>query len=139
MQDLGGEPPRTPVPRTRVHRGVGGTPGPHAAPIVACAKVGNMDYGGEALGPEKRLPGTFSTLAKVGETVRRSTGPWTPAVHALLRYLERVGFDGAVRGRPAAAVLPRGRLGVLASPGRRVVRWGRSRLGERRLPQRPRA
>jgi hypothetical protein len=29
--------------------------------------------------------------------VIRNTGPWTPAVHALLRHLERVGFDGAPR------------------------------------------
>ncbi len=36
-------------------------------------------------------------MSKVGDTVRRSTGPWTPAVHALLRHLERVGFDGAPR------------------------------------------
>ena len=47
--------------------------------------------------PEEALPGTFTTLAKVGNTVRRSTGPWTPAVHALLRHLERAGFDGAPR------------------------------------------
>jgi hypothetical protein len=56
-----------------------------------------MDYGGEASGPQEPLPGTFSTVSKVGETVRRSTGPWTPAVHALLLHLERVGFDGAPR------------------------------------------
>jgi len=29
--------------------------------------------------------------------VHRSTGPWTPAVHALLTHLEAVGFDGAPR------------------------------------------
>ncbi len=29
--------------------------------------------------------------------MRRSTGPWTPAVHALLRHLKEVGFDGAPR------------------------------------------
>ncbi len=29
--------------------------------------------------------------------MRRGTGPWTPAVHALLRHLETVGFDGAPR------------------------------------------
>ncbi len=49
-----------------------------------------MDYGSEASGPEQQLPGMFSTLARLGDTVRRSTGPWTPAVHALLRHLERV-------------------------------------------------
>jgi hypothetical protein len=39
--------------------------------------------------------GNVNVVSKVGDTVRRGTGPWTPAVHALLRYLERVGFDGA--------------------------------------------
>jgi aminoglycoside phosphotransferase (APT) family kinase protein len=29
--------------------------------------------------------------------VRRPAGPWTPAVHALLRHFEQVGFDGAPR------------------------------------------
>jgi Ser/Thr protein kinase RdoA (MazF antagonist) len=33
----------------------------------------------------------------VDGTVRRPAGPWTPAVHALLRHFERVGFDGAPR------------------------------------------
>lgn len=56
-----------------------------------------MAYGSEASGPEQPLPGTSSTLARVDDTVRRSTGPWTPAVHALLRHLEQVGFDGAPR------------------------------------------
>lgn len=34
---------------------------------------------------------------RVGDTVRRPLRPTTPAVHALLRHLERVGFDGAPR------------------------------------------
>ena len=34
---------------------------------------------------------------RVGDTVRRPTGDWTPAVHQLLDHLERVGFDGAPR------------------------------------------
>jgi aminoglycoside phosphotransferase (APT) family kinase protein len=33
----------------------------------------------------------------IGETVHRATGRWTPAVHALLRHLEAVGFEGAPR------------------------------------------
>ncbi len=32
---------------------------------------------------------------RVGDTVRRRAGPWTPAVHALLRHLEDAGFSGA--------------------------------------------
>jgi hypothetical protein len=41
--------------------------------------------------------GNFSAVVRVGDTVRRETGPWTPAVHALLRHLEAVGFEGAPR------------------------------------------
>ena len=29
--------------------------------------------------------------------MHREAGPWTPAVHALLRHLEHVGFEGAPR------------------------------------------
>ncbi len=36
-------------------------------------------------------------VVRVGQTVRRSAGTHTPAVHALLTHLERVGFDGAPR------------------------------------------
>lgn len=32
-----------------------------------------------------------------GDVVVRETGAWAPAVHALLRHFERVGFDGAPR------------------------------------------
>ncbi len=45
----------------------------------------------------ERFAGGVSSVAVVDGTVRRSTGPWTPAVHALLRHLERVGFPGAPR------------------------------------------
>ena len=41
--------------------------------------------------------GNVSTVVRVGDTVRRNAGPWTPAVHALLRHLEYVGFTGAPR------------------------------------------
>jgi Ser/Thr protein kinase RdoA (MazF antagonist) len=33
----------------------------------------------------------------VGDTVRRPTGPWTPAVHALLKHLEAEGYGGCPR------------------------------------------
>ena len=36
-------------------------------------------------------------VVRVGDTVRRSTGPWTPAVHALLKHLERAGFPYSSR------------------------------------------
>src|SRR4029450_12938569 len=41
--------------------------------------------------------GTTSTVVRAGDTVRRNAGPWTPAVHALLRHLEYVGFTGSPR------------------------------------------
>lgn len=34
-------------------------------------------------------------VVRVGETVRRPAGPWTPAVHALLAHLHATGFRGA--------------------------------------------
>ena len=49
---------------------------------------------------EREVPfadGNVSSVVRVGDTVRRGTGPWTPTVHALLRHLERVGFEGAPR------------------------------------------
>ena len=63
---------------------------------------------------EERLPGGGSGGAwRVGDTVRRATGPWTPAVHSLLEHLERVGFDRAPRalgfdeaGREVLSFLP---------------------------------
>jgi Ser/Thr protein kinase RdoA (MazF antagonist) len=36
-------------------------------------------------------------VVRVGNSVRRPTGPHTPFVHSLLRHLEEVGFDGAPR------------------------------------------
>lgn len=39
----------------------------------------------------------LTEVERVGDTIRRETGPWTPAVHALLRHLETVGFDAAPR------------------------------------------
>jgi len=34
---------------------------------------------------------------RIGDAVHRPVRPWTPAVHALLRHLEHVGFQGAPR------------------------------------------
>jgi aminoglycoside phosphotransferase (APT) family kinase protein len=36
-------------------------------------------------------------VARVGDTVRRATGPWTPTIHAYLAHLEARGFHGAPR------------------------------------------
>jgi aminoglycoside phosphotransferase (APT) family kinase protein len=37
--------------------------------------------------------GTLRTVVRVGDTVRRTAGPWTPAVHDLLRHVRAAGFD----------------------------------------------
>jgi len=51
------------------------------------------------VGKEISLGGNLNAAVRVGDTVRRRAGPWTPAVHALLRYLESSGFPAPrVRG-----------------------------------------
>ena len=55
------------------------------------------ENGGNAEG-ETPLSGGFVTgPVKVGDTVRRTVGPWSPAVHALLEHLESAGYDAAPR------------------------------------------
>lgn len=39
--------------------------------------------------------GRSTRVIRVGETVRRTVGPWTPTVHAYLRHLRSRGFTGA--------------------------------------------
>jgi Ser/Thr protein kinase RdoA (MazF antagonist) len=71
--------------------------------------------------PEEPLPGgNLTPVVRVGSTVRRAQGPWSPAIHALLRHLEDVGFAGAPRflgidaqGREVLSYLP-GRAGFFA-------------------------
>jgi hypothetical protein len=47
---------------------------------------------------EERLAGgNVGGAVRVGDTVRRAAGPWTPAVHALLGHLADKGFTGAPR------------------------------------------
>jgi phosphotransferase family enzyme len=41
---------------------------------------------------EEPLGGNLNDAVRVGNTVRRRAGPWTPAVHELLRFLEIEGF-----------------------------------------------
>ena len=48
---------------------------------------------------EELFGGNTSVVVRVGDTVRRPVGPWTPAVHDLLNYLAAVGFRGAPRVR----------------------------------------
>ncbi|WP_329002040.1 aminoglycoside phosphotransferase family protein [Kribbella sp. NBC_00709] len=44
------------------------------------------------------LPGgNIGGAVRIGATVRRATGPWTPAVHALLNYLADAGSTGVPR------------------------------------------
>jgi hypothetical protein len=67
--------------------------------------------------------GNISAVVRVGDTVRRTTGLWTPAVHALLRHLEARGFDAAPRalgrdqaGREMLSYMP-GRTGPASLQG----------------------
>ena len=70
---------------------------------------------------EQRLPGgNTGGAVRVGDTVRRTAGPWTPAVHALLAHLHDVGFDRCPRplgldelGREVLSYLPGTSVGEL--------------------------
>jgi hypothetical protein len=87
-------------------------------------------------GAEERLAGNVGGAVRVGGMVHRPTGPWTPAVHALLRHLAgRVphvpavaGFDE--RGREVLSFLP-GQVvdqsTSMLTPGQitSMVRWTR--------------
>jgi Phosphotransferase enzyme family len=63
---------------------------------------------------ERRLDGgNAGGAVRVGDTVRRAAGPWTPAVHALLAHLASQGFAGSPRplglderGREVLTFLP---------------------------------
>jgi hypothetical protein len=67
---------------------------------------------------EQRLPGGNAGGALlVDGTVRRATGPWTPAVHALLDHLESTGFPGAPR---VLGIDHRGREMLTFLPGQTV-------------------
>jgi hypothetical protein len=47
---------------------------------------------------EQPLAGGMTVGAvRVGDTIRRVAQPWTPAAHAVLRYLESAGFEGSPR------------------------------------------
>lgn len=39
--------------------------------------------------------GNVNHIVRVGDTVRRPTGYWSPSVHELLNHLEKQGFEGA--------------------------------------------
>lgn len=62
--------------------------------------MGDSQNEGDMAGPLQEIPllgGNVSVVVRAGDTVRRSAGPWTPAVHAWLRHLEQEGFSGAPR------------------------------------------
>lgn len=61
---------------------------------------------------EVSLGGNLNQAVRVGDTVRRRAGPWTPAVHELLRYLEKEDFEAPrvlgvdEQGREILAYIP---------------------------------
>lgn len=60
--------------------------------------MGSDDDGSRWDAVEEPLDGGFvNSVVRVGRTVRRSGGQWTPAVHALLNHLEGAGFAEAPR------------------------------------------
>jgi hypothetical protein len=77
---------------------------------VVAAHHGRVDTSDEIA---ESLQGSMTAVTRIGATVHRPTGRWTPAVHALLDYLAAVGFDGAPRplgfddeGREVLTYLP---------------------------------
>jgi mutator protein MutT len=59
------------------------------------------------------LPGNVGGAARIGRTVRRGTGPWSPAVHRLLNHLAAAGLRGVPKvlghdecGREVLSYLP---------------------------------
>jgi Ser/Thr protein kinase RdoA (MazF antagonist) len=57
--------------------------------------------------------GNMTAVVRVGDTVRRAAGPWTPTIHAFMRHLRASGFDMVPeplgldeRGREIISLLP---------------------------------
>jgi Ser/Thr protein kinase RdoA (MazF antagonist) len=55
----------------------------------------------------------MTTVVRVGDTVRRGAGPWTPTIHAFMRHLRASGFSSVPeplglddRGREIISLLP---------------------------------
>jgi len=66
--------------------------------------------------PSEHLPGQSGGVERVGRTVRRPIGPWTPAVHEFLRYLS----DEGLRGVPTVEGVDESREILSYVPGRSV-------------------
>ena len=69
---------------------------------LGCGQIGRVESGqwqDRGVSGERQLPEGLGGVAawRAGDGVHRPIGPWTPTVHALLRHLEAVGFDGAPR------------------------------------------
>lgn len=86
----------------------------------------------EASEPEEALTGgNMQPVVRVGDTVRRIAGPWTPAVHALLDVLRAGGVAEAPRplgldesGREVLTYLP----GAVLEDVPAAARWSTSML-----------
>jgi Phosphotransferase enzyme family len=57
--------------------------------------------------------GNMTPVVRVGDTVRRAAGPWTPTIHALLRHICAAGFEAVPeplgiddQGREILSLLP---------------------------------
>src|SRR5205085_1116618 len=90
--------------------------------VLAARRGGPADVRGGWELPGGKGGGTV----RVGRTVRRATGPWSPAVHALLAHLTAAGLAEAPRvlgidsaGREALTFLP-GRVADPDGAGRPV-------------------
>jgi len=66
--------------------------------------------------------GNLTEVVRIGNTVHRAMGPWSPTIHTLLHYLEQQGFDGAPRA-----------LGV-DDKGREILTFIEGEVGKYPLP-----
>jgi len=84
-----------------------------ASALAGCQPVSTLTE------PEIPLTGgTLHSVVRVGNTVRRPAGDWTPIIHSLLRHVRSQGFDLAPepmgideRGREVLAFLPGDTIG----------------------------
>ena len=88
-----------------------------------------IELRGVLLDGEELPGGNVGGAVRIGETVRRPTGPWTPAVHALLQHVGATGLRGVPRVRGFDA---RGREVLDYLPGE-VVDVDTDLLGDARL------